>query len=101
MAGRVGCVVEGVGCLPLSVRLARNEEVRAAMACWVVVELPSCGGGPGVKSERQVVSGAKSFVSCMGMEAHVVFSGFVRMDFRRCMSNSLTGVMGFWVVVSR
>ena len=66
LAGRVGCVVEGVGCLPLSVRLARSEEVRAEMSCWVVVEVPSCGDGHDVKPERQVVSGAKSSVSGMG-----------------------------------
>ena len=101
MAGCVGCVVEGVGCVPLTVRLARSEEVRAEMACWVVVELSSYGDGPGVKPKRQVMSGAKSSVSGMGMEAHVVFAGGSRRDFRRCMSNSLTGVVGFWVVVSR
>ena len=37
LAGRVGCVVEGEGCLRMSVRLARSEEMRAA----IVVELSS------------------------------------------------------------
>ena len=39
----------------------------------------------------------------MGMEAHVVFAGFCRIDFRRCMLNSFASVVGFkvWVVVSR
>ena len=69
----------------------------------IVVDFPSCGDGPGVKSERQVMSGAKSSVSGMGMEAHVVFAGFCRIDFRRCMLNSFASVVGFkvWVVVSR
>ena len=48
LAGRAGCVVEGEGCLRLSVRLARSEEVRTV----IVVELSSCGDGPGVKTER-------------------------------------------------
>ena len=105
LAGRVGCVVEGVGCLPLSVtrgrqRLARSEEVRAEMSCWVVFEVPSCGDGPGVKPERQVVPGAKFSVSGMGMQAHVVVCGFARIDLRRCMSNSWTSVVALWVVVS-
>ena len=65
LAGCVDCVVEGEGCLWLSVRLARSEEVRAA----IVVELTSCGDVPGVKPERQVMSGAKSSVSDIGMEA--------------------------------
>ena len=97
LAGRVGCVVEGEGCLLLSVRLVRSEEVRMV----IVDELSSCGDGPGVKPERQVMSGAKSSVSGMGMEAHVVFAGFCRMDFRRCMLNSFARVVGFCVVVFR
>ena len=97
LAGRVGCVVEGESYLRLSVRLARSEEVRAV----IVVELSSCGDGPGVKPERHVMSGAKSSVSGMGMEDHVVFAGFCRMDFRRCMLNSFASVVGFCVVVSR
>ena len=49
LAGRVGCVVEGVvgaagvegvGCCPLSVGLVRSDKVRAEMACWIVVEGP-------------------------------------------------------------
>jgi len=67
----------------------------------IVVDGPSCGDGPGVKPERQVMSGAKSSVSGMGIEAHVGFAGFCRMDFRRCMLNSLGSVVGFCVVVSR
>ena len=97
LAGCVDCVVEGEGCLWLSVRLARSEEVRAA----IVVELSSCGDGPGVKPERQVMSGAKSSVSVMGMEAHVAFSWLWRMGLRRCMLNSFVSVVGFCVSVSR
>ena len=78
-------------------RLARSEEVRAA----IVVKLSSCGDGPGVKPERQVMSGAKSSVSVMGMEAHVAFVCCCRMDFRRGMLNSFLSVVGFSVAVSR
>ena len=101
LAGRGGCVVEGVACVSLSVGLARSEEVRVEMACWVDVELRSCGDGSGVKTERQVMSGAKSSVSGMGMDAHVVFACFSRIALRRCMSNSFASVVGVWVVVSR
>ena len=44
--------------------------------------------------------GVKSSVFVMGVEAHVVFAGFSRMDCKRCMSNSFPGVAVFWVVVS-
>ena len=44
--------------------------------------------------------GVKSSVFGMGVEAHVVFAGFSRMDCKRCMSNSFPGVAVFWVVVS-
>ena len=70
-----------------------KEKIRA--------ELPVCGDESDVKPERHVVSGAKSSVSGMDMEAHVVLDGFTRMDFRHCTSNSFTSVVGFWVVVSR
>ena len=63
-------------------------------------ECPSRGDRSGVKPERQVMSGAKSSVSGMGIEAHVVFAGFWSMDFKRWMSNSFVGVAVFWVVVS-
>lgn len=66
-----GCVVCVVGCLSLCVKLLRREEVRAEMSDRVVVGVASLCGGPGVKPERQSVSGAKSSVSGIGIDSHV------------------------------
>ena len=70
------------------------------MACWVIVACASCCDGSGVKPERQVISGAKSSVSGIGMGVHVGCVDFWMMDFKWCVSNSC-GIVGvLWAVVS-
>ena len=81
-------------------RLVLSDEVRADMACWVIVECPSCCDGSGVKPERQVISGAKSSVSGIGMGVHVGCVDFWMMDFKSCMSNSCGIVAVLWVAAS-
>ena len=81
-------------------RLVLSDEVRADMACCVVVEYPSCFDGSVVKPERQVMSGAKSSVSgiCPGVDVGCV--DFWMMSFKWCVSNSC-GIVGvLWAVVS-
>ena len=48
----IGCVVVVWGCLSLSVKLLRREEVRPEMSGLLVVEVTSLCGGRGVKPER-------------------------------------------------
>ena len=97
----IGCVVVVLGCLSLSVKLLRREEVRTGMSGLVVVELTSLCYEPGVKTERQSVSGAKSSVSGIGIESHGVSGGSARVDLRSSMSNSCEWSVADWVVESR
>ena len=82
LAGVVGCCVVVLGWLSLSARLSRREEVRAEMSGFVVVEVTSLCGGPGVKPERQSAAGSKSSVTGNGTEVHVVSGGSVSVTLR-------------------
>ena len=66
----IGCAVGVLGCLSQSVKLWRREEVRAEMSGRVVVGVVS------LKPKRKRVTGAKSSVSCIVLDSHVMICCF-------------------------